>query len=536
MQSKLQNQQREKEKNSRSSRICFFSVLAITHASIVKENILQSSFIVTSKNTPAKKKMSLEILANELLFELFEYFSSVDLFRAFNGLNSRFNFLIIEYFRSHQHIDFRLIFKEDLNEIRRRYLPLFINEIKSVYLSDDDTNPHTVDFFISRLYPFHRFTNLRSLSFFNIYSMQKINRILDDLKHISQLNKLYFKQCFIHYDPRNVLILMNHVWSLPSLTHFSLDIDFGDICHLIPPRVISCSLRHLSMPTLQCDLDNFSLLYEHTPSIESLCVSIWDPYDEHYQLSLIPSLTTFKLKCQSSSRIIEALLRKTPNLINLTVETKIIHMDGHMWRNIINKNLPKLKIFNLKMEFELIDYDDIEQDIDRIIDSYRTKFWICQHQWLVRCFCYTENESSLVHLHTFPYVFEKFSIGINDSFLYKSTFFKDNSSLKYNYVQNLNYCVTTFEDVNLPKIEFPNVRQITLTLPYDDHFRFLIPRFNKLISLKLRMTNWAFNDNDLIQLQILIDQSPHLYYLKFHSWSTPISKNENKNKKVILFK
>ncbi len=84
--------------------------------------------------------MSLELLANELLFDLFDYLSSVDLFHSFNGLNSRFDSLMIEYFRNNKSIDFRLIFKEDLNLIRRRYLPLFINEITSICLSDDDTN------------------------------------------------------------------------------------------------------------------------------------------------------------------------------------------------------------------------------------------------------------------------------------------------------------------------------------------------------------------------------------------------------------
>src|SRR5205085_12283063 len=101
--------------------------------------------------------MSLELLANELLFDLFEYLSYVDLFHSFNGLNSRFDNLLIEYFQIHKSFDFRLIFKEDLNIIRRRYLPLFINEITTICLSDNDTNPHEIDIFISRIYQLYRF-------------------------------------------------------------------------------------------------------------------------------------------------------------------------------------------------------------------------------------------------------------------------------------------------------------------------------------------------------------------------------------------
>ncbi len=82
----------------------------------------------------------------------------------------------------------------------------------------------------------------------------------------------------------------------------------------------------------------------------------------------------------------DPLLRKVPNLINLTVETKVINMDGQMWETVINKYLTKLKIFNLKMQFEIADSNDIEEEIDRLIDSYQTQFWIDQHKWFIQCF------------------------------------------------------------------------------------------------------------------------------------------------------
>ncbi|CAF4461561.1 unnamed protein product [Rotaria sp. Silwood2] len=477
--------------------------------------------------------MSLEKLANELLFDIFEYLSIVDLFHGFHGLNCRIDNIIIEYIRNSKHIDFRLILKEDLNIFRRRYLSLFINDIKSIYLSDNDTNPHEIDIFISRLYPLYRFVNLQSISFFNIYSIEKINRLLNDLKQISCLTHVYFKQSYIEYDPKSILIMMNNIWSLSCLTHCYLDIYFEDICHLIPPNIISCTIKHLSLLGVQCDLDNLSYLYENTPYVEYLSINICDPYDDHYHLSLIPSLNKLKLKCESSSRIIQSILRKIPNLIDLTVETKIIHMDGHIWKEILLKNLPKLKIFNLKMEFELIDYDDIEQEVDKIIDSYKNQFWINQHKWFIQCFCYTENKSSFIYLHTLPFIFQNFSININEIFLFKTTYIQDKHYFKYNYVQDLKYSSTTSEHICLPDIIFPNVKYLTLTLPHDDHLQFLLPKFKNLIYLQIKIINYSHYDNNFIQLQVLLDQSPNLYYLKFYSWPSEISKNENKNKKVI---
>jgi len=477
-----------------------------------------------------------ECLANELLFDLFDYFSSVDLFHVFNGLNSRFDSLLIEYYQNNKHLDFRLILKEDLNLIRRRYLPLFINEIRSIYLSNDDTNPHEIDFFLSRLYPLHRFINLESITLFNIYSIDKIIRILNDLQHIPNLTHLYFKQCDIPYNPNTILNLINTIWSLSNLTHCYLDIISNDICHLIPPTVISCSLKHLSIGGFRCDLDNLLLLYEHTPYVEYLSVNIWDPYGDYPQLSLLHSLTTLKLKCETPSRIVQSLLRKIPNVINLTIEIKFNNIDGHVWQDIISKYLPKLKEFNLKMNFVLDDNDNIEQEIDRIIDSYRTPFWIDQHKWFVRCFYYKEDELNIIHLHTLPYRFKHFSFDMNDNLEFKSTCPKDRQYLMYNYVDNLKYNYNTFEDRNLDEIQFSNVQYLTLTLPYNDQFRLIVPQFDNLISLEIQMNTRTHDENDLIQLQSLLDQAPRLYYLKFYSWLTTLSKSEHKNKKVITQK
>jgi hypothetical protein len=120
------------------------------------------------------------------------YHPFVDLFHDFYRLNIRFDNLLSEYFQVRKSIDFRLIYKEDLNLIRQRYLPVFINEIISICLSDNDTNPHKIDLFVSRLYPLYRFVNLQSITFYNIYSAEKMIRILNDLQRMSHLTVLNF--------------------------------------------------------------------------------------------------------------------------------------------------------------------------------------------------------------------------------------------------------------------------------------------------------------------------------------------------------
>jgi hypothetical protein len=481
--------------------------------------------------------MPFELLANELLFDLFEYFSSVDLFHSFNGLNSRFDCLLIEYYRNKKSFNFQLISKEDLNIIRRRYLSLFINEIESIYLSDDDTNPHEIDLFITRLYPLNRFINLKSITFYKIYSIQKLLRISNDLKQMRHLTHLYLIQCYFSFDPKTLFNIMNDIWSLSDLRHCSLDLSFESDCYLITPTIISCSIQYLSIRGFRCGLENLHHLYEHTPFLQNLSIDIWEPTDDHQQLSVISSLTTCKFKCQTSSRLISSFLRKIPNLTSLTVETKILNMDGRMWEDIISKCLPKLKEFNLKMEFKLVEYDNMGEGIDRLVNSYRTPFWIDQHKWFIRCYWNVEDEDRNIYLHTLPYKFKHFSIDVNDNdeFMFESTCSQDDHYLLYNSVRTLDYCYTISQDMILSRIQFQNIRYLALTLPYNEHFQSIVPQLENLVSLQIKMVTWCHNENNLLQLQSLLDQAPRLYYLKFHSWSSVFSKGEHKNKKVIIY-
>ena len=46
--------------------------------------------------------MNLELLPNEILLDLFDYFNGIHLLRAFCRLNSRFNFLLYKQFRAYR--------------------------------------------------------------------------------------------------------------------------------------------------------------------------------------------------------------------------------------------------------------------------------------------------------------------------------------------------------------------------------------------------------------------------------------------------
>jgi hypothetical protein len=89
--------------------------------------------------------MKLESLANELLLEIFEFFDGIHLFRTFHNLNSRFNTLLFVHFRKYD-FDFRNVSTDDFDQLCQQYLPLIIDRITMLYLSNYIQTPDTFFF------------------------------------------------------------------------------------------------------------------------------------------------------------------------------------------------------------------------------------------------------------------------------------------------------------------------------------------------------------------------------------------------------
>src|SRR5690348_9438187 len=107
--------------------------------------------------------MNLEILPNEILLDLFEYFSGVDMLRAFYGLNSCFNLILYTQFRTYR-FHFNSISKRTFDIICQQHLSFIADRIIDLSLSDDDETPEQINLFLSYVPSFNQFTQLRSLT------------------------------------------------------------------------------------------------------------------------------------------------------------------------------------------------------------------------------------------------------------------------------------------------------------------------------------------------------------------------------------
>ncbi|CAF1429693.1 unnamed protein product, partial [Rotaria sordida] len=172
--------------------------------------------------------------------------------------------------------------------------------------------------------------------------------------------------------------------------------------------MISTSLQFLSIECYCYGLNQLARLFQNTPCLRHLCILLADNSADQPLSFAIPSMISLKLSVYGSLSTMTNLLKNMPNLRKLIVKTDDVIMNGHQWERIIVDYLPKLKIFQLKMIFRLNDNENKEQRVDELLHSFRTRFWLDERQWYVRCDwdrC-EQCDKNNIHLYTLPYAFQ----------------------------------------------------------------------------------------------------------------------------------
>jgi len=471
--------------------------------------------------------MNLELLPNETILDLFEYFSIHDLFHGFFNLNSRFNQLLCLQFQKF-HLDLRLLSKTNFNHICQNYVPLITDRIISLYLSNVNDTPQGIELFLSHYYQLRQFTRLQSIFLEYLQSQQTLDRIMIECSNLSCLTHLSFTNCYIPMSESDANRLSNHIWSLKNLTYCYLKIKFAYENYFPNPTVISTPLKHLIVHNSPCSASTLTRLCQHTPNLRYLSTTFEDLSHQREFIFPIQSLTRTKICFYGSIDILEHLLQHMSNLRHLTFETYSMYINGYQWEEMIRKYLPELKIFQFKMSFGPLNNKDKQVQLNEIVDTYRTNFWINEHQWFVRGHFYIltgQMQSSRIELFTLPYTFDEFSFDTN-CILSKSTSPNDDGCLTCDHVIDL-WCgllSPTSSSIECP-VRFHNIQNLTLLfpLPLVDQFSPTICRLDQLTSLSVIVdTNHKF-ENIRTQLQLLLDQTPHLRSLSFHMWLPCIS-------------
>jgi hypothetical protein len=160
---------------------------------------------------------------------------------------------------------------------------------------------------------------------------------------------------------------------------------------------------------------------------------------------------------------------------------------------------------------------DREREVDELFNSFRTSFWLDEHQWFVRCDWTQENDIDFTNLYmvlyNLPYFQNFFDYSeINRS---KSTCPDDKDYWSYEHVHGLQLTNINFiKYVSQYPIRFPNLQHLHLTSFPLSSLEPLFSTFGQLIALYVI----GYTDNDQSDLPALFDHAPRLSSLKFNTY------------------
>jgi hypothetical protein len=388
------------------------------------------------------------------------------------------------------------------------------DQIISLRLSDDDDTPEQINLFFSYGLSFHQFSHLRSLSIHRIYSLNSLKTIINQLSYLPHLIYLKITRYFILYNEIYDIGIIDLIRHLPKLIYCHLDITNDDEYYFSTPSIISSSLKSLSIPDLDCNINQLVYLIKYISNLQSLTICITD-FSNKFQTPLTKflSIKILKLNFNGPFNGLKHLFEIFPNLEELKIEMPSSYIDGYQWEYLIENNLLYLINFQFKMSISLSNQNNKEEKIDELLNSFSNQFWIEKHQWFVQCYFNRTDTSSIISIYSLPYAFQNFLYVDNNQL--KST---SSNNWSFDSIQNLYYGYISSENLSLSHIHFNNIRYLYLTIPFNDIFWSIISRFDRLKSLKIVLLN-DMNENDQLKLQILFNRLINLHSLTFFSWS-----------------
>ena len=371
--------------------------------------------------------------------------------------------------------------------------------------------------FVSRFHLQH-FTCLRALALDHLHSSRTISTVIGQCYELIHLDLTH---CLFSNDDPSVSDLFNTIWSLRNLVRCHIDIRFKRGMEAILPTVISTSLQDLAIKSFYYGSEDLARLFQHTPYLRHLRLVLSDDAADGSLRSSIPLIVRLRFSVYESSAIMSDLLRKLPNLHYLTAETDDLDWDGHSWQQMITDHLPKLKRFRLYMILRFADDENKEQRVDRLLESFQTRFWL-ERRWFVRCdwdLC-EECNKNILYLYTIPFIGEHYFFH-EVNFRTKSTCPDPENYETFECVRRLEYGLCPSSETPFSsQFCFKNVHHLDVSLPVDATFRSMIPQFDQLISLEVGLSEGNLDLDNYAELQALLDQASHLYTLNFRSWSS----------------
>ncbi|CAF1628641.1 unnamed protein product, partial [Adineta ricciae] len=337
--------------------------------------------------SPAKRK-SFEDLSNELFYEIFDYFDSWSLYKAFANLNIRFQNLLFNCSYRFK-INVSHLEKSDIDAFCRKFLIPNRHRIVSLHLR----RSNLIDLLLPSITNNLIFEQVESIHL--PYISKTILVVL--LQSFILLPRLFFLDLFLvkivsyqqgsKYDEYlNLTEIYCSILKLPVLKSIKISSWLPETKF---PIAMNSTIEGSSLENIiidhQCYLNDLINLLRHTPRLRRLICRKGVQTGENNTQEISFSLTN--LISLSIKRSSLELNKFDTFLGQIGSNLKILHIanssyencfNGNQWEKILSKNFPFLKKFSLEFLENLDETFDLVK-FEELISSFTS-----QHQWTIQ--------------------------------------------------------------------------------------------------------------------------------------------------------
>ena len=318
-----------------------------------------------------------EHLANEILYEIFEYLDLYSLYDGFSKLNQRFYNLI---FHSQFPIDVNIasISKGNFQHFYTDVLQPNIHRIKSLCIS----NFFTADILLSTPSHVAKYLQLETLILDNLPK-----GYLNNLRYLNVLPRLFSLVVLSHNDINDQTKIYDQIFQLPVLKYCQVSLQQD---YLVTS---SSFVFNRYSPIKQLVIKNsinLNLLYNilsSLPQLRRLSVDILldstETKDPKSSIDLNHLTHVSFESCSITFGSFAILAEKYfSNLQVLCISTSdcASYLNAEQWECLITFYIPKLKIFDFQHTFSIESDQDFKENYENFIDEFTSSFWI-ERQW-----------------------------------------------------------------------------------------------------------------------------------------------------------
>lgn len=337
-----------------------------------------SSFLHWSSS---KESIScLEDLCNELVYELFEYLTHVQVYEAFFNLNTRFHHLLTNS-NSPINIDLSSLSKSVWKRYNEDIIECNMNRIRMFCISDT----FMYDCVVSSLKRLLTFNRIECLILENI-QFEYLENLLDQPFSLSHLSSLVITS----NDVSNRAKIYGQIFRLPALKYCRLFLKGWNTNGSLPTCVDEYSPIERLVITNFVDLHEFDSLLSYLPHLRRISLDLYANYQKIRSTQRCPfvckQLTHISLRLSYSIKfdIFEEVIRELfpmVEVLHLTLPCYFdrLYANAHKWEQLILSHLSYLRIFDIQCCLPAA-YDVTPLRVDALINQFTTSFWTAR-QW-----------------------------------------------------------------------------------------------------------------------------------------------------------